>query len=124
MKTRDAQKQQKVMLRAALLLVEDELRNAADGAASILQNQPYAPFPTVAGDDNSIRLAGELLPEEWRVLAQAYDRVHGFNWRHQANVLTDDEVRKTVCGKIVADAGAARQLLTARLDKAGVSPLR
>src|SRR5690348_2965078 len=87
---RASREQAKEMLRAALLLVEDELRNAADGAASILQDNAYAPFPTVAWEANSVRLAGALPPEEWRVLAKAYDRVHGFNWRYAAGVLADE----------------------------------
>jgi len=113
------------LLRAAILRVEDELRNAHDAAAAVLTGEPFAQLPTLAWDDNSIRLAGELHEDDWRVLAQAYDRIQGFNWRLEAGVLEANPTeRNEVCEKIIRDAGAGRDLLHRALANRGATALR
>jgi type II secretory pathway pseudopilin PulG len=103
-------------LRAAARLVDDELRNAVDAATAIDLGAPFAALPTSAWVAERVRLAGALDLDDWRAIAQAYDRVQGYNWRFEARVLEKDEAeRKKVCRKIIGDGGVARQRLAGYL---------
>jgi hypothetical protein len=99
-------------VKAAIRLIEEELRNSHDAAEKILEGALFAPFPTQAWEAERVRLAAVLEESHWRSVAKAYDRVQGYNWRLQAQVLTNDLAeRETICRKIVQDSSAARGVL-------------
>jgi hypothetical protein len=99
-------------VRAAIRLVDEELRNAHDAAEKILGGAPFARFPTQAWESERVRLAAVLEETHWTSVAKAYDRVQGYNWRYDAGVLRDDPAeRETVCKKVVEDSSAARDRL-------------
>ena len=59
-----------------------------------------------------MRLASVLSPDDWRLVAHAYDRIGGYNWRYDAGLLASDENQKrTVCEEIITATRDARPVL-------------
>jgi hypothetical protein len=98
--------------KAASRLIDDELRNAHDAAVSIKGGEPYASLPTTAWVGERVRLAAAFTADDWDLVARAYDRIRGYNWRFEAGVLKDAKERNLICDKIVADVPQARDRLT------------
>lgn len=106
---------------ATLRLIEFEVGNARRGARAILEEDaPYTAFPITAWEEGRIRLARMLEPEQWMLVAAAYDAIHGFNWRYQHDkdhpddqVLLNPADRNPVVSKMVAAADEARAALDA-----------
>lgn len=98
-------------VKAAIRLVDEELRNSHDAAEKILDDAPYAPLPAHAWETERIRLAAVLEESQWSRVSKAYDRVQGYNWRYQAGVLKDPVERTMICKKLVRDSSVARDAL-------------
>jgi hypothetical protein len=71
---------------ASQWLVTMELANANAGAQYILQGEYYTHFPTDAWREERPKLARALPREGFLVVAGAYNAIHGFNWRFDAQV--------------------------------------
>ena len=114
LRTHRENERETLRLRAAARLVDEELRNAHDAAANILESRPFARLSTSAWDEQAVRLAATLTAEHWRLVAHAYDRVGGYNWRLEAGVLeADEKQRHASCQKIIAASTDARAVLAA-----------
>lgn len=107
----EEERDRKRRLQAAARLVDEELRNAFDAADAILAGEAYASLPVSAWEREGVRLAAGVEFDDWLVIAKAYDRVNGFNWRVEAGVLEDESERRAICEKITRDAPAARRIL-------------
>jgi hypothetical protein len=112
LRTHRDNEREKLRIRAAARLVDEELRNAHDAAANILESRPFARLSTSAWDEQAVRLAATLAAEHWRLVAHAYDRIGGYNWRLEAGVLeADEKQRHASCEKIIAASADARAVL-------------
>jgi hypothetical protein len=109
-RSRDAEREA-AQVKAAARLIDDELRNAHDAAVSIEGGAPYARLPTTAWVNERVRLAATFRLEDWDLVAVAYDRVNGYNWRFEANVLAGEAERRRICEKIIGAVPPARQSL-------------
>jgi len=60
----------------------------------ILAGEKFVPLPVTAWESERVRLAGapEVPLADWDTVRAAYDKVHGFNWRYQAELLDDQGV--------------------------------
>ena len=77
--------------KASQWLVTMELANANAGSQYILQGAYYTRFPTDAWREERSRLAKALPREAFLVIAGAYNAIHGFNWRFDAQVFQRDD---------------------------------
>jgi hypothetical protein len=116
LRTHRENERERLRLRAAARLVDEELRNAHDAAVNILEGRPFARLSTSAWDEQAVRLAATLTADDWRLVARAYDRIGGYNWRLEAGVLENDaEQRRASCEKIIAASKDARAVLQAHV---------
>jgi hypothetical protein len=76
---------------ASQWLVTMELANANAGAQYILEGKYYTRFPIDAWREERSRLARALPREGFLVVAGAYNAIHGFNWRFDADVFQRDD---------------------------------
>jgi hypothetical protein len=76
---------------ASQWLVTMELTNANVGSHYILKGAYYTKFPMDAWREERSGLARALPREAFLVLARAYDAIHGFNWRYEAQVFQLDD---------------------------------
>lgn len=92
-----------------------ELANANAGAEQILKGEPYTSFPMDAWREERSRLARALPREGFLALTGAYDAIHGFNWRFDAEVFTArapaDALLVDQCEQMRDASGAALEVL-------------